>query len=80
VHPINVVSGLPYITIRPYTNEEWETLPHVVWTGDTDWDPTVLDHTLDDDEHWFDAISDLEATPFMNLFGEFGDYRKRVIV
>jgi hypothetical protein len=80
VHPINVVSGLPYITIRPYTDEEWETLPHVIWTGDTDWDPTVLDHTLDDDEHLFDAISDREATPLTSLFDEFGDYRKCAVI
>jgi hypothetical protein len=48
-------------TCAPYTDAEWDSLPHVVWTGDSDWDPTILDHRLDDDEHWFDAISDLEA-------------------
>ena len=80
VHPLNIVSGLPYVTLRPYTDAEWETLPHVIWTGDIDWDPGVLDHTLDDDDNWFDAISDLEAHPFSSLFDEFGDYRKRMIV
>jgi hypothetical protein len=80
VHPINIVSGLPYVPIRPYTDHEWETLPHVVWTSDNDWDPTVLDHSLDDDSNWFDAISDLEARPFTSLFDEYGDYRQRVIV
>jgi hypothetical protein len=75
VHPINIVSSLPYITMRPYMDAEWwETLPHVIWTGDTDWDPSVLDHTLDDDKHWFDAISDLATEPFTALFDEFGDY------
>jgi hypothetical protein len=80
VHPLNIVSGLPYVTMRPYTDAEWETLPHVIWTGDVDWDPSVLDHTLDDDQHWFNAISDLEAQPFTSLFDEFDDYRKRIIV
>ena len=80
VFPINIVNGLPYVNMRPYTDAEWDSLPHVVWTGDSDWDPTVLDHHLDDDEHWFDAISDLEAHPFTNLFDEFGNYRNRVIV
>jgi hypothetical protein len=80
VHPLNIVSGLPYVTICPYTDNEREILPHVIWTGDLNWDPSVLDHTLDGDQNWFDAIFDLEAQPFTSLFDEFGDYRKRIIV
>jgi hypothetical protein len=80
VFPINIFSGLPYVNMRPCTDAEWDSLPHVVWTGDSDWDPTILDHNLDDDEHWFDAISDLEARPFTNLFDEFGNYHKCVLV
>ena len=80
VFPLNIVNGLPYVTMRPYTDSEWDSLPHVVWTGDSDWDPTVLDHRLEDDTHWFDAITDLEARPFTNLFDEFGNYRNRVLV
>jgi hypothetical protein len=46
-----------------------------------DWDPTVLlDHTLDDDDEWFDAVSDLQNDPTTNLFNEFGNYRKRTVV
>jgi hypothetical protein len=80
VHLLNIVSGLPYVTMHPYTDAEWLTLPHVIWTGDVDWDPSVLDHTLDDNKNWFDAISDLEAHPFSSLFDQFGDYRQWVIV
>ena len=29
VHPIRIKGGLPYISLRPYTDMEWETLPHV---------------------------------------------------
>ena len=49
-------------------------------TPDVEWDPSSLDHDLDGDEHWYDAISDIEQDPTTNLFDEFGDYRKRVIV
>jgi hypothetical protein len=64
VHPLNIVSGLPYVTMRPYTDIEWETLPRVIiWTGDLNRDPSILDHTLDDNENWFNAILDLEAQP-----------------
>ena len=52
----------------------------VVMTGDDPWRPTVLDHALEQDEGWFDAISDLQRDPSTNLFDEFGNYRKRVVV
>ena len=45
--------------MRPYTDTEWETLPHVIWTSDMDWDPSILDSTISDDERWFDAVSDM---------------------
>jgi hypothetical protein len=80
--PINAKDGLPYVQIRPYhTDEEWDTLLHVILTSDVDWDPTVLEHTLDDDDEWFNAVSDLQNDPTANLFDElFGIYRKRSVV
>jgi hypothetical protein len=30
--PIDIVNGLPYTPMRPYTDEEWEVLPHITWT------------------------------------------------
>lgn len=51
----------------PYMDAEWDTPPHVILTSDVEWDPTVLDHNLDDDDLWYDAVSDLEANPFTNL-------------
>jgi hypothetical protein len=51
VFPLNIVNGLPCVTMCPYTDAEWDSLPHVVWTGDSDWDPTILDHRLDDNTH-----------------------------
>jgi hypothetical protein len=77
---INVKNGLPYVQIRPYTDEEWDTLPHLILTSDVDWDPMVLEHTLDDDDEWFDAVSDLQTDPTTNLFDEFGNYRKCTVV
>ena len=79
IHPINIVSGLPYVTMRPYTNDEWDTLPHVIWTSDNDWDPSILDHNLDDNHEWFSSTSDL-AHSFDKRFNDVGDYQQRVIV
>jgi hypothetical protein len=50
VSPINFYSGLPYLRMVPYMDEEWETLPHVIMSSDQDWDPTILDHVMDEDE------------------------------
>jgi hypothetical protein len=53
VIPLDVKSGLPYVKIRPYTNEEWDSLPHVVLTRDGNRNPSVLDHSLTDNEQWY---------------------------
>ena len=50
--PINVINGLPYITMRRYTDEEWTTLPHVLLTVDRKWDPRILDNTIEDIDDW----------------------------
>jgi hypothetical protein len=80
VIPINICSGLPYITMRPYTDDEWESFPHVTLTSQADWIPSVLDHTLDDNDDWFDAISELPESPTESLSDEFGSYRHRHVV
>ena len=48
VMPINIINGLPYVPMRPYTDEEWERLPHVLLTAHCKWDPRVLDNTIED--------------------------------
>ena len=50
VIPMNFVNGLPYIPIRPFTNAEWNSLPHVILTSDEEWDPSIIDGNVTDDE------------------------------
>ena len=78
--PISIKNGLPYIPLRPYTDAEWDTLPHIIVTSDLDWDPTVLDCPAEDSQEWIDVQSDFSDTLNSPLFDEFGDYRKREIV
>jgi len=54
--------------------------PHIILTSDVDWDPSVLDHDLDDNETWFDAISDLPTVPPHTLFDELGDYHRHLVI
>jgi hypothetical protein len=76
--PINICDGLAYATLRPYTDDEWNTLPHIILTGDVDWDPCILDHQMDENDDWYDAVSALTMNPNAVLFDEFGDYRREV--
>ena len=75
--PLNVISGLAYFGLRPYTDDEWGNLPHVVMTSDDDWDPTVLDHDVTSERTWrpTDSVPP-DLTPH---FDEFGRYRHRTI-
>ena len=53
--------------------DEWETLPHVHWTRDSDWDPAILNHEFgDNDDEWDDPVMDHRY-----LFDKVGNYRNR---
>jgi hypothetical protein len=80
VFPLAIKNGLPRMELRPFTDDEWDTLPHEHLTSEIVWEPSILDHDPTEDEQWFDAVADLEADPRTNLFDEFGDYRHRVTV
>ena len=49
--------GLLRLLIRPFTDAEFDSLPHVIFTNELEWDPTVLDLNPNDHENWFDAVS-----------------------
>jgi hypothetical protein len=71
--PLSIQDGLTHLNIRPYTDKEFETLPHVILTSELEWDPSVLDHAFKEDEQWG------EAPTFKSQFDEVGDYTQRVV-
>ena len=75
VIPLNFINGLPYMPIRPYTDTERATLPHVILTSDIEWDPSLSDQILTDDETWFDAVADHGDGYIFEPFDETGHYR-----
>jgi hypothetical protein len=77
VIPLDIRDGLAYMQLRPYTDDEWKTLPHVFLTSDNEWDPSILDSSITDDDEWFDAISDIPKKKNMmeHPFDETGEYR-----
>jgi len=78
VIPIDIRRGLPYIKMRPFTDDEFDTLPHVVWTGEDDWDPTSLDSIISDDPNWYETEPSLPLPDPM--YDEYGEFRGRVLV
>jgi len=79
VLPLNVQQGLARLPIRPFTDTEWDSLPHVFLTNDLDWDPSVLDYKHDGDD-WFGDISDgLDTTPPQPLFDDWGNLRVHTV-
>jgi hypothetical protein len=42
--PLTIKDGLACLSIHPYTDHEWDNLPHVILTSELEWDPSVLDH------------------------------------
>ena len=61
--PLNMINGLPYMPIRPFSDQEFRTLPHIVLTSDAPWDPSIVDHQYADEDAWQAQIPD-----------DFGDY------
>jgi hypothetical protein len=62
----------------PFTDEEFEELPHVVWTSEDDWDPTSLDSVISDDPNWYNA----EPSPPLPdpMYDEYGEFRGHVLI
>ena len=78
VFPLDIISGLPYLKIRPPTDEEVRTLPYTILTSGDPWDPRVLDRTLSDNPDWFSLIPNLDSVPeYDGPFDSHGDYKLR---
>ena len=71
--PLNVRSGLCYLDMHPPSDQEWDTLPHVVMTSDYPWDPTILDCEYGDKD-LEDEFEDLPQYDDPN-FDQFGQYK-----
>ena len=78
VIPLNIVNGLARLSIRPYTDDEFDTLPHAFVTSAEDWDPTCLDFDLEHQDNWYDTLETVSHEPYTNLFDEVGNFRQLV--
>jgi hypothetical protein len=61
----------------PHTDQEWEELPHVLLSENTNWDPMHMDHEQGDDPAWYKQQDD---PPLLNSnFDLCGDYHHSIV-
>jgi hypothetical protein len=75
VFPLSLRDGLPYLGMRPYTDVQYISPPHVILTIDVDWNQRLLDFDIDDDDDWYAAS--LDNMNHSELVNAFGDYKGR---
>jgi hypothetical protein len=65
----------------PYTDKEFDNLPHVIMTGQNKWDPRALDEeVVEGSKEWFDAFTiKVIEEDIDQCFDDVGDYRHRHI-
>ena len=66
-------SGLMHVPIRPFTNSEAETLPTIIFTRDTPWDPSKHDLVLSNDTRWLSKQQNIPGS-LHNGFDLTGEY------
>ena len=77
VLPLDFINGLPYLPLQRPTDEEIRTLPTIPLTGTGEWDPTVLDLKLSDDDDWYAKVAKLSDKPEERPFDDMGEYKDR---
>ena len=48
IFPLSIKDGLPYLKLRPYTDDTWEDLPYIILTSDINWDHSILDYEFNE--------------------------------
>ena len=48
--PLAIRYGLAHMDMRPPSDAEYESLPHIIFTSDTEWDPCAMDNEVDPDD------------------------------
>jgi hypothetical protein len=77
VLPLDIINGLAHLKSRPFSEREWQDLPHVVMTSDVEWDPSVLDNIISTKPNWYASIKPKPRDVITNPFDDIGEYTKR---
>jgi hypothetical protein len=80
VIPLVVQAGLARLHIRPYTDTEWDYLPHVFLTADNEWDPIIMDNKFREDEPWVDDGQPIKENNYLRPFDDYVNFWHYVVV
>jgi hypothetical protein len=65
--------------IHPYTDEEWDSLPHITMTGDNPWNPKCLDAEITSGSGWENFEYDRLKHVTDSAVDSYGRYKYRAI-
>ena len=74
---VNVIRGLPCIQMEPNTAKEFDALPQAILTQGGEWDPTVPDHMLNDDDDWVSEAKRDEDQECDSPFDNRGEHKHK---
>ena len=60
-------------------DSEWDKLPHVSITSDTDWDPTIYEYSISDSTTWYDTVANGNIPLTNPNFDQSGNYMHRTV-
>jgi hypothetical protein len=76
--PLSYRAGLPYVDMRPPSDDEYASLPHVILTSDTVWDPSSMDGKFLPADLALDAPFDLNALDLDPRTTDLGNYTRNL--
>ena len=65
--------GLPYICMWPFTDDNWNNLPHIIITSPKEWNPSSLDSK--DTEEWYQKQTQELELLHQGILTELGDLK-----
>jgi hypothetical protein len=71
--PISIRDGLPYIRMRPFRDNDWDSLPHVSITSPASWEPSIMDAKVKD--KWYQEQEEVLEGVAASPFDEFGNLK-----
>lgn len=71
--PLESRDALLYLKLRPFTDDEWKSLPHILASSPHPWDPSCLDARVPDD--WFSQQPPTSPYQLASDYDEFGDLK-----
>ena len=60
--------------IRPYTDDEWDKLPHAILTSDAELDSSVIDSVISDNNKWHSLLPKGEGNYVDNYISIYREY------